>query len=213
WRVAMAHIREIEGDLEGALDLLREAERLYVGDFSPDVRPVAAITARMLVRHGRLDEAQALMRGRGLSVDDELSYLHEFEHITLARLLIARYRREGDERAIRDAIGLLDRLLTAADEGGREGNVIEILVLQALAREARGDLPMALASLERALSLAEPEGYVRRFIDEGMPIARLLSEAQAAGMMPAATRRLLDAFGSADSPNEPSPVESLSARE
>ncbi len=213
WRVAMAHLREIEGDLDGALDLLREAERLYVGDFSPDVRPVAAITARMLVRHGRLDEAQALMRGRGLSVDDELSYLHEFEHITLARLLIARYRREGDERAIRDAIGLLDRLLTAADEGGREGNVIEILVLQALAREARGDLPMGLASLERALSLAEPEGYVRTFIDEGPPMARLLSEAQAAGMMPAATRRLLDAFGSADSSNEPFPPEPLSARE
>src|SRR5690606_23293995 len=208
WRVAMAHLREIEGDLDGALDLLREAERLYVGDFSPDVRPVAAITARMLVRHGRLDEAQALMRGRGLSGDDELSYLHEFEHITLARLLIARYRRERGEGTIRDAAGLLDRLLVAANEGGREGNVIEILVLQALALEARGDLPMALASLERALSLAEPEGYVRTFIDEGPPMARLLSEAQAAGMMPAATRRLLDAFESADSPGEP-----LSARE
>src|SRR5690606_16293501 len=71
WRVAMAHLREIEGDLDGALDLLREAERLYVGDFSPDVRPVAAITARMLVRPGRLDEAQGLMRGRGVLRCDE----------------------------------------------------------------------------------------------------------------------------------------------
>jgi LuxR family transcriptional regulator, maltose regulon positive regulatory protein len=218
WRVAMAHMREIEGGLDGALDLLNEAERLYVGDFSPDVRPVAAITARMLVRHGRLDEAQALMKERGVSVDDELSYLHEFEHMTLARVLIARYRQEGDERTIRDATGLLDRLLAAADEGGRRGNAIEILILQALAHEARGDLPTALVSLVRALTLAEPKGYVRAFIDEGPPMARLLSEALAHGLMPDATRRLLDAFGVPESPDthieagHPLP-EPLSARE
>ena len=67
--------------------------------------------------------------------------------------------------------GLLERLLQAAEEGRRMGSVIEILVLLALAHEAQGDIPLALVSLERALTLAEPEGYVRIFVDEGEPMA------------------------------------------
>ena len=72
------------------------------------------------------------------------------------------------------ALGLLARLLQAAEEGGRTGSVIEILMLQALAHHAQGDLPRALASLERALTLAEPEGYVRVFVDEGEPMRLLI---------------------------------------
>ena len=53
------------------------------------------------------------------------------------------------------------------------GSVIEILVLQALAQQALGDIPAALAPLERALALAEPEGYIRIFVDEGPPMAQL----------------------------------------
>ena len=92
WRVAMARIRQAEGDLGGALDLLNEAERLYVGDYFPNVRPVPAMRARVLVAQGELGEALGWARERGLSVEDDLSYLHEFEHITLARVLLARTR-------------------------------------------------------------------------------------------------------------------------
>jgi LuxR family maltose regulon positive regulatory protein len=67
-------------------------------------------------------------------------------------------------------------------------------VLQALAYEAQGNIPPALAPLERALTLAEPEGYVRVFVDEGSPMARLVSEAAAHGMMPNYTGRLLTVF-------------------
>ena len=56
------------------------------------------------------------------------------------------------------------------------GSVIEILALLALAHAAQGDIPLALVSLERALTLAEPEGYVRIFVDEGKPMAELLIE-------------------------------------
>jgi LuxR family maltose regulon positive regulatory protein len=63
--------------------------------------------------------------------------------------------------------------LAAAEAGGRTGNVIEILVLQGLARQLQDDIPAALAPLERALTLAEPEGYVRIFVDEG-ELMRLL---------------------------------------
>ena len=158
------------------------------------MRPIAALKTRVWVAQGRLAEALGWARERGLSVDDDLSYLREFEHITLARVLMARYKSDRVERSIHEAMGLLERLLKAAEEGGRMGSVIEILVLQALAHEAQGDIPAALAPLERALTLAEPEGYVRIFVDEGMPMARLLYEALSQGVEPDYIRRLLAAF-------------------
>ena len=112
WRVAMARIREAEGDLGAALDLLNEAERLYVGDYFPNVRPVPALRARAWIARGSLGEALGWAREQGLSADDDLSYLREFEHITLARALLARYQ---DERSIREATRLLERLLRAAE--------------------------------------------------------------------------------------------------
>ena len=175
--VAQARLKQTQGDLDGALDLLDEAERLFIRTPLPDVRPISALKARIWVAQGRLTEALGWARERGLSVDDDLSYLHEFEHITLARVLIARYKSDRVDGSIHEAMGLLERLLQAAEEGGRMGSVIEILVLQALAHEAQGDIPLALASLERALTLAEPEGYVRVFVDEGEPM-RLLIEKQ-----------------------------------
>src|SRR5690349_23752752 len=170
WRVAMARVREAEGDLGGALDLLNEAERLYVGDFFPNVRPVPALKARVWIAQGRLGEALGWAHEQGLSADDDLSYLREFEHITLARMLLARSQGEP----VREAIRLLERLLLAAEEGDRTGHVIEILVLQALALQASGHIPAALICLERALTLPEPEGYVRVFAAEGAPMASLL---------------------------------------
>ena len=71
----------------------------------------------------------------------------------------------------------MSRLLEAAEDGGRTGSVIEILVLQELAHQMQGDIPAALASLQRALMLSEPEGYVRVFVDEGPPMAILLRAA------------------------------------
>jgi LuxR family transcriptional regulator, maltose regulon positive regulatory protein len=199
WYVAMARIKEAQGDLDGALDLLDEAERQYVESPDPDVRPVAALKTRVWVAQVRLGEALGWAREQGLSANDDLSYLREFEHITLARVLLARYQSDREERYIHEAMGLLERLLIAAEEGGRMGSVIEILVLQALAHEAQGDSPTALVPLERALSLAEPEGYVRIFVDEGLPMARLLYEALSQGVESDYIRRLLAAFPVAES--------------
>ncbi len=194
WCVAMARILEAQGDLYGALDLLDEADRLYVSDFYPNVRPIAALKARVWVAQGRLGEALGWAREQGLSAEDDLTYLREFEHITLAKVLLARYESDREEHSVHQAIGLLERLLHAAEEGERTGRVIEILVLQALAHEAQGDSPSALMPLERGLTLAEPEGYVRVFVDEGRPMARLVSEAAARGIMPDYTARLLAEF-------------------
>jgi LuxR family maltose regulon positive regulatory protein len=194
WRVAMARIREAQGDLDGALDLLDEAERLYVSDFHPNVRPIAASRARVWVAQGRLGEALDWAREQGLSAHNDLSYLREFEHITLARVLVYRAKSARADGSMLEAMGLLERLLQAAEEGGRMGSVIEILVLQALAYEAQGAIPAALVPLERALTLAEPEGFIRIFVDEGRPMGRLLSEAAARGIMPNYTAKLLAVF-------------------
>jgi LuxR family transcriptional regulator, maltose regulon positive regulatory protein len=189
WRVAMARIRQAERDLGSALDLLNEAERLYVGDFFPNVRPVPALKARVWIAQGRLGEALGWAREQGLAVDDELSYLREFEHITLARVLLAQSQVEP----VREAIRLLERLLPAAEQGERTGHVIEIMVLRALAHQRVRDIPAALADLERAVTLAEPEGYVRVFADEGAPMASLLRAAAKQGTAANYVRRLLAA--------------------
>jgi LuxR family maltose regulon positive regulatory protein len=92
-------------------------------------------------------------------------------------------------------MGLLERLLQAAEEGGRLGSAIEVLGLQALAHQALGDIPNALLRLQQALRLAEPEGYVRIFVDEGPAMAHLLREAAAREIMPNYTGKLLAVFG------------------
>jgi len=213
-RIAMARIREAQGDLDGTLDLLYEAERLYVNDFFPNVRPVGALKARVRILQGRLAEAFDWVREQGLSVEDDLSYLREFEHITLARALLADCKSDRANHRIVEALEFLERLLQAAAEGGRTGSAIEILVLQALAHEMRGDMSAALVPLERALTMAEPEGYVRIFADEGRPMAVLLEAAAKQGIGLNYVRRLLAALGKEGrTPAAPVGSEPLSERE
>ncbi len=222
--VAKARMAEAQGEIDNALDLLDEAERLHHRNPVPDVRPVTALKTRVWIGQGRLTEALGWTRERGLSVADDLSYLREFEHIVLARVLVAEYKSAQVDRSILEAMGLLERLLKAAEAGGRMGRAIEILVLQALVHHTQGDITAALKPLQRSLTLAEPEGYVRIFIDEGTPMARLLSEAAARGITPDYTSKLLAAFeaearkGEDRSYSPPSPtalalVEPLSKRE
>ena len=208
WRIAEARIREADGDLAGALTLLDEAERVYDGDFSPDVQPVAAMRARLWVRQGRPELALAWATDRGLSVSDEPDYLREFEHVTLARALLAR--------SDASAGAFLDTLLTAAEGAGRLGSVLEILLLRALSLQQRGDVEGAVADVGRALELGEPEGYVRTFTDEGPAMATLLAAAAKRGVATAYVARLLrqDGPGLLDPPRRSDvPVDPLSDRE
>jgi LuxR family maltose regulon positive regulatory protein len=214
-RVAMAHIKEAQGDLDGALTLLEEADRRYTGDFFPNVRPIAALRTRVWLAQGQLDAALGWAREQRLSAHDDLSYLREFEHITLARVLLAHAKGDRADSSMREALGLLERLLHAAEVGERTGSVIEILLVQALAHQAQGDIPAALAPLARALMLAEPEGYVRIFVDEGRPMLVLLEAAANQAITPNYVRRLLTAFGKAEDrpPVNQGLIEPLSERE
>lgn len=219
--IAQARIKKVEGDWDGALDLYHKAERLYYRSPLPDVRPIAALKTQVWIAQGQLTKALGWVRERDLSAHDDLSYLREFEHITLARVLIAQYKRDQPDGSIHEIVELLARLLQAAVAGERMGSVIEILVLQAIVHETQGDLPPALAALERALTLAEPEGYVQLFVNEGEAMMTLLREAMKQGIALNYVRQLLVAFGQMsalketnDSPSITQPlIEPLSERE
>ncbi|MCU1472530.1 LuxR C-terminal-related transcriptional regulator [Amnibacterium sp.] len=215
YRVAEALVREIEGDVDGALALLDEAERDYVADFAPDVRPVQAVRARLLLRLGRVDDALDWAHRAGISATDGLDYMHEYDHVTFARCLLAQHRRAA---APADAAkDLLKRLLAAAESGGRTGTVIEVLVLLAVAGRSSRDQAEATLALDRALKLAEPEGYFQVFADEAESLEVLLRAAAHRGTSERTVRRLLSRVaGAARTPlrsGSSEPVEQLSGRE
>jgi LuxR family maltose regulon positive regulatory protein len=212
-RIAMARILEAEGELDSALELLGEAERVYFADFAPNVRPISAMKARIWIAQGKLSQARGWVAEHGLAATDDLSYLREYAHITLARLLLGGSEGGAADPAVRAALGLLDRLLDAAERGKRWRSVIELLGLQALAHDRAGDRPRALASLDRAVRLAEPEGYIRVFVDEGPSMARLLKQLAKGSEGPAYVRRLLASFNGSDQPHGRALLEPLSERE
>ena len=179
WCIDKARFTEKQGDLEGALALLDEAESLYIRSPLPNIRPISALKVRIWIVQGMLSKAMEWASAQGLSPDDDLCYLHEFEHITLARVLIVQYQKDRVNGSILQVMRLLDRLLQAAEKASRMGSAIEILVLQALAHQAQGNIKSALVPLDRALTLAEPEGYIRIFVDEGKPMAELLKRIDA----------------------------------
>jgi LuxR family transcriptional regulator, maltose regulon positive regulatory protein len=113
--------------------------------------------------------------------------------LSVARVLIVK----GDRPSVERALALLENLLQTSEDEGRVGMAIETLALQALAEWRRGGWPSALTGLERALRLAEPEGYLRLFVDLGLPMGRLLQEARSRDIMVDYVARLLDVFGSA----------------
>jgi LuxR family maltose regulon positive regulatory protein len=195
--LAQARLKESEGDLEAALEFLDEAKHLFISTPIPNTRPVEALKARIYLKQGQLSKAQDWVREFGITVNDELSYLREFEHITLARVLIVEYQNIASEDKLNDALRLLSRLLQTAEDAKRMGSMIEILTVQALAFNTYGEPSHALASLKHALTLAEPEGYFRFFVNEGKPMAELLtalSQSREDDRLNTSIRKLLNAF-------------------
>jgi LuxR family transcriptional regulator, maltose regulon positive regulatory protein len=167
---ALAWIRQARGDQAGAVEAIGEAERVLPSpEMAVDLMfPVAVQRARLLLAQGEVSAAARWTAARGLGVEEEPSYLREREYLVLARVLLAQGKPD-------QALPLLARLREEVETARRTGDLIEILALQALALWAGSEKERAVSTLARALSLAEPEGYVRTFVDEGPPIAQLLS--------------------------------------
>jgi len=183
WYVAMALLARADGEPEEAVALLGKAEELFRPGFFPDVRPIPAIRARIWIGQDKLTEAADWAHERGLSTTGDITYLSEFDHLTLVRLLLARHRAHPDAGAAGEASGLLLLLHDAAEASGRAGSLLEIRMLQALAHDAQGHRARAVECLSRARELApEPDAYVRLFLDEGAAMTTLLAGAHTAGV-------------------------------
>jgi LuxR family maltose regulon positive regulatory protein len=148
---------------------------------------VELFRARLWVATNQVKNTIQWAQDNDLSLAGEVSNSRLDEYMVLARLLIAQDHLE-------EAADLLARMLDMAEKAEWMGTVIEILVLRALALQAQGRSDSALSSLDRALISAEPEGYVRTFVDEGEPMASLLREAETRGIAPDYVPKLLAAF-------------------
>ena len=164
-----ARLSAIRDDAEGARRSMEDAEHL-ARDYRLAPRHLAWVksaSAQLWLAQGEIGRVVDLVAESGITPDGDLSYVREPEFIILLRLSLAR----GDHDA---ALGLANRLLPQAEAAGRNGRVIELLVLEGLALQGRGETDAELACLGRALSLARPERYVRSFLDEGGGLAKLL---------------------------------------
>ena len=210
WYTANAALLRAGGDLEGAIAMLDQAEPLFLPGYFPDVRPVAASRARVWIAQGRLDDARAWARERGVAPTDVPTFLAEYDLLTLARLLIA----EGHAS---EALDLLDRILDAAQAAERNGTLIEARMLRALAHHANGEAEPAATDLSAALAAAVPAGHCRLFLDEGQPMVALLGQAARAAA-PEARKHAEHLLAASHRPPKPPPAggsadEELSERE
>jgi LuxR family maltose regulon positive regulatory protein len=215
--VCLTRVLYSRGDMAGAEEIIKRMKIVARESTVPPwiTNQMAALQARIWLAQEKLDAAIQWARDHGLTADNEPIYVGGLEYGVLARILLAQGRLE-------ETVTLLQRTLEPAQAGGHTTRVIEILRLQALAYQAAGDTARAMAALERALSLAKPGGFVRIFVDEGPPMARLLYEALTRGIAPDYVRRLLAAFPIAE-PEQTGPsrtqapksrlVEPLSERE
>jgi LuxR family maltose regulon positive regulatory protein len=189
---AQSHLLQVRGDIEGAWGVLETAREFgsMEGDYSLVNFRLATQQARLNLAAGEPEKAvrwvegtlAAFLSGRQLP-----AAFVETLQTTLARAYLARGEAE-------EALAALEPLLPPAEAAGAFLHVIEVCVLKALALQALGDTSAALVALERSLALAEPEGYVRTYLNEGPPMARLLREAASSGIHAEYANELLSAF-------------------
>jgi LuxR family maltose regulon positive regulatory protein len=187
--IALARTRHALGDAAGASEMLRKARHFAHESDVAWVEARAAVgQVRMWLSEG--DDAAAFhwAQNSGLGIGDDIGYHREDQHTTLARVYIAN--DEADS-----ALDLLNWLSSVSEQAGLAGVFIESRMLEALALQAKGELEAALEALQKTLMLAEPEGYVRLFVDEGTPMQALLQYAASLDVSRNYTDSLLEVFG------------------
>jgi LuxR family transcriptional regulator, maltose regulon positive regulatory protein len=184
----LGHVLGARGDLAGALQLVEQAEVRAGRYLSPlNLRELVGYRVLLWLRQGNLTAAAAWAAQDGRTADPDRPRLTAYDNdrFALAQTLVAQGRWDAAHAAVA-------KLLGDAEASGHGRFVIWALVLQALLL-AQGDTAAAIESIERALALAEPEGYVRIFADEGAPMAALLRDAATRGIAPGYVARLLAA--------------------
>jgi LuxR family maltose regulon positive regulatory protein len=211
-----ARLKQARGDFEGALEAARLAARLarqYTGPYYW-ANEVAAYQSWLWLAQGNLRVAELWAQERELwpaPLPEPIPYLREGEYLVLARLLLAQGSQPAAQPADKTesllalALTLVQRISQATQAAKRTGRLLEALTLQALILQAQDDKTQALTILSEALALAEPEDYIRLFVDEGSAMADLLRQAQTQKLFPHYLPRLLKALPSPAAPL-PSPA-------
>jgi LuxR family transcriptional regulator, maltose regulon positive regulatory protein len=195
---ALARLQQARGNTAAALATLDALVQLAdQRHFAPHLMTqMETVRIQLELAQGNLASAIRGADISGLSTEDEdLRYSREGEYLALARVRIAQARDDPATSLLQDVLHLLERLLQDAEAKARVGSVLKILVLRALAMETHGNRTGALSTLERALVLAAPEGYIRFFVDEGEPMLTLLCQAHTRSSVPGYVATLLSAFG------------------
>jgi LuxR family maltose regulon positive regulatory protein len=173
--VFLARLKLARGDVAGAAAILAEADQaVRQQNFVQQMPEVAAAQALTLLRQGNLVAAAHRAETHDLPLSQ-------------ARVHLA----QGDTAS---ALGVLELRRQEMEVKGWDDERLKVMVLQAVAHYTQGESDMALQVLEDALVLAAPGGFIRTFVDEGMPMAQLLSEASSHGMMPDYIHKLLAVF-------------------
>jgi LuxR family maltose regulon positive regulatory protein len=215
----LALLHHARGNRDAALESIQELENVAQRrGHSAWMAKTRAMRSWWLLEQGNVTVALRFAEESSLRAAGGSDYVREYPEMARARVLLAQAVSRGGARSDepRQASRSLADLLQGAEAVGRMKSAVKILALQALAFQTQGDAEQALSALERALSLAEPEGYVRTFIDEGEPMARLLRLALSRGIAPDYVARLLAALGEEAElafPTMESLVEPLTERE
>jgi ATP/maltotriose-dependent transcriptional regulator MalT len=189
----LARLQQARGRHDLALATLNAFVQLAQKRHIPTIlmAQLAAMQAHVELAQGNLSAARHWADISGFSANDSPNYLHEREYLTLVRIRIAEKRITPTGSRLSEVLILLERLLADAEANKRIHSMLEVLLLYALALEVQGNHTTALTVLDRALTLAEPEGYVRLFLDEGRPMIALLRRAQRHGLAPNYIAKLL----------------------
>lgn len=160
-----------EGDLDGMARNLREAQELIQAGAPGWLRPnLLARQVQYFLAVGNLTEAESVLRQSGVIAGEQVTHATDDIQLAYVRIMMKR----GKEADLKEGIQLAERVLMLAESGQRNNTSIQALVLGALIYERLGDAKSASAWMERALALAEPEGYIRIFVDEGAAVASIL---------------------------------------
>jgi LuxR family maltose regulon positive regulatory protein len=171
--ITLARIHLAQGNESAAIEAVEKATQVVQksGLFPEAPRALELAQVKTWLAQGDLQAAThwAASLQQRLGSDDQFMFENELTHIAQARVLIA-------QNSVNEAIEILLRLEETACSAHRMGRVIEILLIESLAMRRKGDFEAAILALTKCLTLAEPQGYVRVFLDDGKPVQTLLAE-------------------------------------
>jgi LuxR family maltose regulon positive regulatory protein len=197
YKVILSRLYQMEGDLAASAREIQEAVDLLQGGAPAWARAeVISQQVRLYLAQDNPAAAETVLRQSGVSIQDEITHKTDLIHLAYLRLMLHRGAQDYQNDKLRQGSELARRIIVSAEAGQRIETTLQALILGALVQSLSGDTKGSLELLDQAMGLAEPEGYIRIFLDEGAPLAALLRRAQDWGIHSDYIKELLTLFPS-----------------